>query len=426
MSKILRELQARKAKAVEAAAALNAKVGAERAMTEAEQSEFDGFKAAIDACNAGIEREQLLAAETIAAPAAAAPRIELGADRREDDPKRGFRTFGEFAQATYAAAANPGRPDERLLIGAAAPTTYGNEGSGADGGYAVPPEFARDIMSLALGEDSYVPLTDNVNVSGNSMVFPATEQSPWGTDGIRAYWQAEATAATATKPVLKNQTLRLHKLMALTPLTEELVADTNALDSLVPRLVGDSIRWKVNEAILWGNGAGQPQGIINSGAVVQVSKENAQSGTVVIANLAKMVSRLMPGSFGRSVWLVNPDVLPSLFQLTLGNYPIYLPISAGAQGSPYGMLMGRPVMVSQHAQTLATVGDVMLLDFSYYRTITKAGGAETATSMHLYFDAAATAFRTIFRIDGQAKLSAPVSPAKGSNTLSPFIKLETR
>lgn len=429
MSKTIRELLARKAKAVDAAKALNAKATAEdRDFTDAEKAEFDALKAQIESTNGAIEREQLLAAETVSVPAAATTRIEMGDDMRAHDPRAGFSSFGEYAKAVHAAA-NPNRaPDERLLIGAAAPTTYGNESSGADGGFAVPPEFARDIFQLTLGEDSLVPMTDNTAVMGNSMVFPKDETTPWGTDGIRAYWQAEAVAATATKPKLGNAMLRLHKLMALVPLTEELLADTNALDSYLPGKVGASIRWKTNEAILFGSGAGQPLGIQNSGALVTVAKEtNQTAATVNIANLSNMLSRLTPDSLGRAVWFISPSVIPQLFQLTLGNYPVFLPISAGAQtqGATF-TLMGRPVIVSQHAATLGTQGDVNLLDLSYYRTITKGGGVETATSMHLYFDAAATAFRTIFRIDGQSKIAAAVSPAKGSATLSPYVTLAVR
>lgn len=427
MSKTLRALQARKAALVAEARALTDKVAAEsRDMTEQEQGSFAEMKAKIDGANAAIDRENLLIAEEARIGSAAElPDGQIVvSENREQDPTRGFRSFGEFAQSVRSAAMPGVRPDQRL---AAAPSTYGNESSGADGGYAVPPDFAREIFRLSLGEDSLVPMTDNTNVSGNSMVFPKDETTPWGTDGIRAYWQAEAAAATATKPKLGTAALRLHKLMALVPLTDELLADTNALDSYLPSKVGDSIRWKTNEAILWGTGVGQPSGLFNSGAVVSVAKEtNQTAATVVMANIAKMIARLPAGSFGRSVWLVNNDVLPQLFTLTLGNYPVYLPISQGAQVSPYGMLMGRPVMVSQHAKTLGTVGDILLMDGNYYRTITKAGGVETASSMHLYFDADATAFRTTFRIDGQSKIAAAIDPANGTTKLSPFVTLATR
>jgi HK97 family phage major capsid protein len=90
------------------------------------------------------------------------------------------------------------------------------------------------------------------------------------------------------------------------------------------------------------------------------------------------------------------------------------------------MLLGRPIVISQHAASFTSAGDVQLHDLSYYRTITKSGGVETATSMHLYFDADVTAYRTTFRIDGKPKIAAQISPANGTNKMSPFLKLQAR
>jgi HK97 family phage major capsid protein len=348
----------------------------------------------------------------------------------ETDPKRGFNTVGEFMQAVYRAEKFGQSPDPRLLIGAALPSSYSNEGAGQDGGFVVPPQFSKDIFTLSLGEDSLLPLTDEVEINGNSMAFPKDETTPWGTNGIRAFWQGEASTAVATKLALGLATLRLKKLMALVPTTDELLEDANALASYLPGKIADSIRWKTNEAILFGAGNGVPAGCISSPAVVTVAKESGQAtATLLPANLAKMVARLPAGSYGKAIWIINNDVLPALFTLTLGNYPIYLTGGSnvgGIQVNPYGLLLGRPIVLSQHAASFSGQGDVILADLSYYQTITKAGGMQTATSMHLYFDADLTAFRTTFRMDGQPKIAQPISPAKGSNTLSPFIQLGAR
>jgi len=438
MSKKLRELQTRKAGLIKEARALTERASAEsRDLSEEETTAFDTLKGRIDAASAAIDREAALIAEE--AQMAMSVEVPSGAlisvsESRAADPRHGFQSVGEFMQAVYQAE-KPGQSlDERLLIGggrgAAAPGAYGNEASGQDGGFLVPPQFSQDIFRLSLGEDSLLPLTDNVEISGNSMAFPKDETTPWGTNGIRAYWQGEASSATATKPVLGLATLRLKKLMALVPTTDELLEDTNALTSYLPEKVADSIRWKTNESILFGAGNGVPIGAMTAGATVTVAKESGQATqTLVPQNLAKMISRLPPGSFAKSVWIVNNDVLPALFTLTLGNYPIYMPNGltvGGIQVSPYGTLLGRPVFVSQHANTFSSQGDVLLVDLSYYQTITKAGGLQTATSMHLYFDADLTTFRTAFRMDGQSKIAAAISPAKGSASMSPFIQLGAR
>jgi HK97 family phage major capsid protein len=444
MSKKLRELQARKsvlvtdkAESLKQAGALLDQAAAEaRDLSAEEQATFDTFRAEATARASDVERLQAqidIEHELIAAQAQMGVQEAVGivvTENVETDPKRGFNTVGEFMQAVYRAEKFGQSPDPRLLIGAALPSSYSNEGAGQDGGFVVPPQFSKDIFTLSLGEDSLLPLTDEVEINGNSMAFPKDETTPWGTNGIRAFWQGEASTAVATKLALGLATLRLKKLMALVPTTDELLEDANALASYLPGKIADSIRWKTNEAILFGAGNGVPAGCISSPAVVTVAKESGQAtATLLPANLAKMVARLPAGSYGKAIWIINNDVLPALFTLTLGNYPIYLTGGSnvgGIQVNPYGLLLGRPIVLSQHAASFSGQGDVILADLSYYQTITKAGGMQTATSMHLYFDADLTAFRTTFRMDGQPKIAQPISPAKGSNTLSPFIQLGAR
>lgn len=432
MNKNLRELLAKKAKHAAAMRAIHDKGTAEaRDLTDAELETFNAEAAALDGVNAAIAREEAMIAAERDLGTYNIQGNDLGnlVERVEADPRRGFANFGEFAQSVQAAGQRNAAPDQRLVIGAAAPGagSYANEGSGVDGGYLIPPEFSTDLFTLSLTEDALLPMTDGVIVNGNGMTFPKDETTPWGTDGVRAFWQAEASVANATKPKLGVSQLRLHKLMALTPITDELMEDTSALGSYLPGLMARSIRWKTNEAILYGDGAGKPQGaFIGSAAVVQAKESGQSASTVVVANIANMVARLPPGSYPKAVWLITPDAFPSLITMTLGNYPIYTAPNSGIKDSPYGLLLGRPIMISQHASAFSAQGDISLVDMSYYRTITKRGGIQTATSMHLYFDADATAFRTIFRVDGQPKIVAPIAQAKGSQTLSPFISLGAR
>lgn len=452
MSAKIRALQAQRAETLKAMRAVTDKASAEsRDLTAEEQTSFDASRAVINSLNAQIDRETMMANEEAGMPAAVAPQsprappaashvvLPTGAsvsvtENITRDPQGGFRTFGEFAQSVRGAALS-GRTgvamDSRLVPLAAAPSTYAGEGAGVDGGLLVPPGFSQNIFTLSLGEDALLPLTDNMPIDGNNMMIPKDETTPWGTNGVRAYWQGEATAGTPTKPVLGAMDLRLKKLLALVPVSDELLSDSSALTSYLPMKVAMSIRWKANQAILFGLGNGTPLGALSGAAAVVQAKDSGQATLTLSAlNLANMISRLPPGSYPKAVWIINNNVLPALFTLTLGNYPIYLPggapLAGGIQGNPYGLLLGRPIIVSQHASSFTSQGDVILADLSYYQAVTKAEGVQTATSMHLYFDADAMAFRTTFRMDGQPKIAAAISPANGSTTLSPFVQLAAR
>jgi len=273
MSKQLRELQSRKATLVKDARALTDIAAAEqRDMNEEEISAFEALKARIEATSAAIDREAaLIAEEAQMGHAAQLPNgsVITVVSNAESDPKHGFKSVGEFLK-TVRHAQNPGSSiDDRLLIGmnrgAVAPASFGSEGAAQDGGFLVPPQFAQEIFQLSLGEDSLLPMTDNVEITGNTMAFPKDETTPWGTNGIRAYWQGEATPAAGTKPVLGLASLRLKKLMALVPVTDELLDDTNALSTYLPDKIATSIRWKTNESILFGSGTGVPTGCMSGG-----------------------------------------------------------------------------------------------------------------------------------------------------------------
>ena len=412
--------------------AINELIKAEsREPTTEEDAKLDALVGQINAASDAVKAEEkrmdrARQFDTVTAPKGdgSAVHISGGRPRLEDDPRRGFDTFGAFCMAVMNGSRAGGGMDERLRIGAA-PTTYGNESTGADGGFSVPPDYSSRLYNLSLEQDALLPLTDNDPVTGNGMTFPADETTPWGSNGVRAYWAAENAQGTQSKPVLKQKELRLHKLFALVPVTEELMADSATIGGYVERKAAESIRWKTNDAIVNGLGAGMPMGITVAASTVSQAKEGSQTATTINANnIAKMYARCIGPNM--ATWLINPDAYNQIVVMTIGDQPIWTPPSEGMKQAPGGLLLGRPVLFSDSCATLGTVNDIIFGNFQGYKTITKSGGIQTATSMHLWFDYDTSAFRATFRVDGMPWLSAAVSPAKGSVTRSHFVTLATR
>ncbi len=436
----LRRLAAQRTTAVDAMTAITTAAAgrADGNLTDDERQQFDAHAARVKAIDGDIERinASMAAQRTVEIPDNA--RIETR-DNQRDAANHGFGSFGEFAIAVMHAGLQDGKRDPRLVAGSGlpsvnaastAPSSYINEGNGADGGYLVPPEFSNAVVQTAYNQnDSFVPMTDNTPVSGNGMTFPVDETTPWGSSGIKAYWTDEAGAGTESKIKLDPAQLRLKKLTALVPLTEEMLADAAAIGAYVQKKTPEAIAFKTNEALWGGSGAGKPKGYYtSSGVLVTISKEVGQAAdTIVAQNISKMRARMSARSWRRAIWTINNDALPQLdtlvFATAATNGVIYKP-EGGRFG--YGSLLGRDVMVTDFNETVGDKGDIVLVDWGMYRTITKAGGVETATSMHFWFDRGLTAFRTIFRIDGQPAIQSPVTPNKGSNTLSPIVTLEAR
>ena len=340
-----------------------------------------------------------------------------------DAKRHGFRHLGEFAFFVRQAAQGQGRIDERLTRAA---STYGSEGAGPDGGFAVPPEFAAEITRPVLEEDSILAYCDNIPVSGNSLTFPKDETTPWGTTGVYAAWESEAATLAQKKPAIGSSTLRLKKLAVLVGATDELLADATAMAAYLQAKMREAVAWKVNDAIINGTGAGMPLGILNGGSVVSVAKESGQAAdSVVAANVAKMYARVLMGG-GQTVWLMNPDVFPQVITLSLNSNPIWVPASQGFQGAPNGLLLGRPIVMTDACDTVGDVGDLILANMGGYRAITKAGGEEFASSVHLWFDQDLTAFRLTFRMDGQPILENAITPPRSTNKRSHFATTAAR
>jgi HK97 family phage major capsid protein len=353
---------------------------------------------------------------------------------RIDDPRAGFKNFGEFALAVKHACQPGTRPDDRLAIIGKAASGMG-EAFGSDGGFLVPTEFSDKVFQRLYAPTNLLAMTDSYTVAGNSMVFPRnaenarTDGSRWG--GVRAYWREEGDQATASKPTFGKLQLNLHKLFVLIHASDELLMDTQgtALEQYLTRVAGDEINFVVGNAIINGGGGGQPKGILNAGCRVTVNKESGQAAATLVAqNLVNMWARLWAPCRQNAVWLINQDVESQLHTMTVGTGSAatlaYLP-PGGLSAKPYATLLGRPVLPVEWCQTLGTEGDVILADLRHYVTISR-GAVEGRMSLHVRFDYDESVFRFIFRVDGQPWWSAPLTPFKGASTQSCFVTLQTR
>ena len=316
----------------------------------------------------------------------------------------------------------------------AAPTGLG-ESSGPAGGYLVDSDRAPGILSRVyeVGELLQRVSIDPVGPNANGMTYFKEAESSRATGsrrgGVRFYWLAENSAITASNPTFDLLELKLKKAGGLVYATDELLADMTALESYVMRILPEELRWGVEDSIINGLGTGQPLGILNSNATVSVAKETGQAAATLVAeNVIKMWSRLWGRSQRNAVWLINQDVQPQLYQLSLpvgtGGQLVFTP-PGGLSASPYGTLFGRPVIVHESCATLGTVGDILLVDPMEYQMIEK-GGIESASSIHVRFTQGEQVFRFTWRIDGQPAWDTALTPANGSNTQSPFISLATR
>lgn len=383
-------------------------------------------------------------AEAAVQPQAATPRINVLDPRRKYAAgTHSFQSFGEQAMAVFHAALRPSAMDDRLLafnapFGSrpmAATSTYQSEGVGADGGFSVAPDFRSEILKIVEAEDSILSRCSRLSTTSNEIAFPMDESAPWGTSSVvRAYWDGEGAQTTESKhAAFKKHRIPVDKLTCLVKVTDELLEDADALGSYLQMKIMEHVEFTASNAVFRGTGVGQPLGFMNSAALISVTKTTSQvADTITGDNVVKMWSRLYARYRANAVWFVNQDVEPQLqFLMKQGKLdtgaadtgwgvPLYVQ-PGGLANSPYGTLMGRPVIATQLCETLGDAGDIVLIDPTRYYLVQRAPGPRFDTSIHLHFDQNITSFRVTWRLGGAPALTSTISPRDGSTTMSAFV-----
>lgn len=398
-----------------------------------------------DSLSAQMSAEVARRSRIANAPAIAADEIAVAAQaaaKADDESPKPFRTFGQqlVAIADASIAMKQGRaPDPRIAAimdweKTQAAVAGASTVVGSDGGFLVQTDFASglvaDVFSASvLGAKAQ---KRQIGANANGVTWNQVDESSRASTrygGVVAYWVAEGGSITASRPKVQEQELKLAKLTGLYVATSELLGDSTALESFARPAFTSEFAFQVDDKMIRGTGAGVPLGILNADCLVSVTKETGQvASTVNYENIKKMFIRMRPSSRTSAEWYINNEVYPQLWSLEqvigVGGVPVFLP-PGGASGSPYGTLMGRPIVDIEHASALGTVGDIAFADFNEYLLIQK-GGIEEASSIHVYFDTDQQVFRWILRTNGRPVRTSSLTPYKGSLTTSPFVVLQTR
>lgn len=312
-----------------------------------------------------------------------------------------------------------------------------NEGTPSDGGFLVGSDSETDLMSKVYGSPilqlvQRTPISSASNMLKLKLLKENSRADGSRQGGVQAYWEGEAGSVTATQREYEELELTLRKLMATSYATSELLEDFPALEAETSAGFVEEMQFKLENAIINGDGVGKPLGIRNSAAKIAVSLEAGQDTTepLLYENVCNMWARLHPRSQMNAVWLVDQTLIPALFQLVLNTgsggvgFPVYVP-PGGASAAPYGTIFGRPVIHTEHTQKKNTEGDIILWDPTSYRVIEK-GGIKSARSLDVAFLTDEVAYRWTYRVNGAPKWRSALTPKNTGDTLSTIVTLTTR
>lgn len=367
-------------------------------------------------------------------------RIDTGQSEVEKlESSGGFKSLGHFAYAQYKTHNGTQNSGDSMWLDVKrwdelqqkAPSGM-FEQSDPDGGALIPREFSNQIYQRMVAKNLILQYISPIVVTSNAMTLPALKEDSradgFRGGGILGYWDQEAGQYTVSKSRFRAVNLRLNKLTVYTFCTDELVNDSPvALQTFLLDKAPQEINFKINDAVINGTGGGMPLGVMNSNSLITASAVSGQgANTFTYANVLTIFSRVVAGQRGSMIWMYNQNVEPQLFGMyvatgTAAGVLIFTPNEEVPGGFK---LMGRPALVMEQCQSLGTAGDVIAFSPEGYACITK-GGIESFMSMHLRFDYDESAFKWRFRFDGQPYDNVPLTPYKGSTTVSSMVVLSS-
>jgi len=226
---------------------------------------------------------------------------------------------------------------------------------------------------------------------------------------------------------LGSVSLTAHKLISTMWCSDEVVADAKSFDRFLRNALIPAISFVQDLVFIAGSGINQPLGILNATATIDVPRWSP--GQINAIDLARMAVRLTPESWngGTACWIFSQQTLEQIFELTATAANVSATFMLNDR-----QLFGLPIYISSTASALGVRGDVILADFGQGYYVIGDRSTEISSSAHQDKGEAHYGFRTdeilfkiVIRMDGQPGIDAPIIPANGGATVSPFVILAT-
>lgn len=322
------------------------------------------------------------------------------------------------------------------------------ESSGVAGGYTVPTIFAEVLMTIAAEATVLDKYVTKMPLVSRNLLVPSLDIATAQSAGVSAFlggmqvaWTAESALRSEFEPQFRQTEFTAWELAALCIASNTLLEDQAVqLDQFLTMLFGLTVGWFTEYAWLQGNGVGKPLGILNAGALLQVTREIASTVTYIdITNMWASLWTMLQNE-ASVLWLAHPSVYARILRLndesggTAGTNNqgrmLFVPINQGAQESVdhgkgpthRGYLLGAPLYLSEKLPAQGTSNCLLLLDASKYIVAPRLE-IVVDVSEHYKFGNNQTTWRIGYRGDGQPWLYSAITLADGTKTVSPFVSL---
>ena len=278
-----------------------------------------------------------------------------------------------------------------------------SESTDADGGYLVPEEFERDIVTGL----------DAVNVVRSIAKVITTQNDrkiPISVGHSVANWTAENAAFTESNPTFGQKEIDAYKLTDLIRISVELLQDAAfPLEEYIANEFARAFGAAEEEAFCVGNGTGRPTGIFTAkGGTVGVTA--AANNAITADELINLVYALKAPYRRNAKFLMNDATISAIRKLKDGN-GVYLWQPSLQAGEP-DKLLGYDLYTSPYAPTRAAGAyTVAFGDFQNYWIGDRAGRTVQRLN-ELYATNGQIGYVATERVDGKVILAEGIQLLK--------------
>ena len=332
-----------------------------------------------------------------------------------------------FAKAVYMREHGMTLPDEIMkALG---------ETQGSTGGFFVPIEFRAELLMLTVEDQVVRPRATVIPMATDLLRIPRIHETTrsggivYG--GMTGTFGPEAGSLGTGDPTAGQVELKAKKFSEYILVSNELVMDSPiAISPLLGFMGRKALGFREDYNMFWGTGANNVAGLLTSTATnpALISLTRDTTGTITYQDVKTMYARMLPASINNAVWIASPSVFPALCDMAVSvgaaGSAVWISNVNTAVGAPPATIFGRPVIFSEKMSQLGTAGDICFMDLSYYLIGDRMQFALT-TSEHVAFATDQIAFRMIERLDGAPWINSALTPAKQTDTLSPFVAVAT-
>lgn len=211
-----------------------------------------------------------------------------------------------------------------------------SEGTDADGGYLVTPEFRTEVLRQLHHNGILRPEVRVMPTNTDSVKFNAEDGRP------QVSWGSENTEIATTTAGLSQTTINVHRLNSRMHLSREVVADSDpSILQWIQDEFRDSVLNEEDRVLARGSGSGQPKGLTN----ITGFKSHANTGSLTFDDFVDLEHTLsIQYRQQNAKWFMNDVLLRDLQKLQdADNAPIY---HRALDRSRPDMLLGYPIVVS--------------------------------------------------------------------------------